>query len=152
MEHPAWLCLEGNRKVLAKSSNSSNSGVLISPRWLALVLLLHVCGHSSKPALSIEVIPVLLPLDKGCVQWFFMTLHNPCRGRTGLIYPYQFHQLRKQMHPRSCGTLVTVQALHGRGSQGDSWARHKQIRVADCLGSSTYTETFNKYVWITTVK
>ena len=57
-----------------------------------------------------------------------MTAHTPLQGQNGAHLSLSVPPIRKTDASRnSCGTLVDGRALHGLGSQGDSWATHKQI-------------------------
>ena len=144
-------------KQVGRRANSS-----ISPSILALITWWSVSGWGA------------------CVLFFFMftaSNQNPPRRQFSPFYPQiraTFNEFMKHAHTpaggngahlslsapairktdasqNSCGTLVDGKALHGLGSWGDSWARHKQIRVADCLKSSIDTITFNKHTLIITV-
>lgn len=81
-----------------------------------------------------------------------MTAYTPLQGENWTHLSLSVPPIRKtDASQNSCGTLVDGKALHGLGSQGNSWARHKQIGIADCLESSIYTITFNKHTLIITV-
>ena len=85
-----------------------SSGCVVVSRWvgsMCFVLFFHV--HSSKSESSLEIIFIILPPDKGYIQRVYEAHTHP-QGGMGLIYPYQFQQLGKQMHHR---TVVVHQQM-----------------------------------------
>lgn len=94
---------------------------------------------------------MLLPPDKGYVQWVYGSTHTPMGGNWAHL-SLSVPAIRKtDASQNSCGILVDGKALRGLGSWGDSWARHKQIWASDCLESSIDSMTFNKHTLIITV-
>lgn len=91
-----------------------------------VVLFLQVCGRSSKLPSSLVVILLFQP-QVWAVLSTFVTAHTT--PQNGAHLSLSVPPIRKtDAAQNSCGTS-DGKALHGLGSLGDSWGRHKQIQL-----------------------
>lgn len=61
-----WMC-EGH-KTDGEYGRNTQATQVFSLSLSLFLFSLYVCGHSSKSGSSLEIIFILLPLDKGCAQ------------------------------------------------------------------------------------
>ena len=108
------------------SIHPSSDYVVVS-KWvgsMCFVFFMFTASNQNPPRRQFSS---FYPQIRATFNEFMKHAHTPAGGN-GAHLSLSAPAIRKtDASQNSCGTLVDGKALHGLGSWGDSWARHKQI-------------------------